>query len=287
MESPLGFYDRFMPAQLIMHNVGEELTEYELTLDQFLFPWIEFTLFMHYFSIVGLLHIDLKAGNILYDSTTNSFVMIDFGLSDSKNDILELDVESTSGCIFFPNYYNDNFSVFNYIFEFLFIPDRKLSDEDLIKKIDEYFIKDRSGLVKYPMYKKMENAKFSDEEFKDYINKIKESAIRYNHMSIDELENLRRKYISTFDSYGYGITLLHLLRLRSIPDDVLEKMKKILMEDILNPSIEEIKTFKEIYVKIGTACSDKLTESQRVIFEESSAIINSDEIVGGKYINYL
>ena len=71
------------------------------------------------------------------------------------------------------------------------------------------------------------------------------------------------------------------------PDDVLEKMKKILMEDILNPSIEEIKTFKEIYVKIGTACSDKLTESQRVIFEESSAIINSDEIVGGKYINYL
>jgi len=62
MESPLGFYDRFMPAQLIMHNVGEELTEYELTLDQFLFPWIEFTLFMHYFSIVGLLHIDLKAG---------------------------------------------------------------------------------------------------------------------------------------------------------------------------------------------------------------------------------
>jgi len=211
-----------------------------------------------------LLHFDIRSDNILYDPEKMKFVIIDFGLMKSRNNIFSYDLFSSFHKNPHLNYPNE-FVLFYFIVNKKEINKFKLNSYSYIE-FNQNKINALKTLDKFDLYVKKFNEIFDylindiNTNLKETLKIFKNLEYTFNDVSINRKTSLICSDIkSKIDVYMLGIVLLDLLfyififissnpTISSIPLSLFDLIKKMISLNPCNrPTIQEaMKEFKEL-----------------------------------------
>ena len=172
----------------------------------------------------NIIHHDIKPKNILYDIENNRLNFIDFGLTNTKENIIELSNKS-----------DYEFSIFHstFPFELYFFNFKKFNN--LINKSESYFIKKCNMIIDFftkntnkninkninkndtliysldelfVYFYNINNKTNKNEIIIKLIKDFEKSILNFKKMNYD---NFIEKSLNTIDSYSYGLTLIYIL----------------------------------------------------------------------------
>jgi len=184
----------------------------------------------------NIVHHDIAPKNILYDIQNNRLNFIDFSLTNSKENIINLSKKSNYEYSIFHSSFPLELNFFNinkfnilinksdtdihdifYIIYCYFIENEKSCTNKTIKKL----ISSLNDLFNY--YYNLDNKVNKQDIIKNILLNYELSLLNLKKMNYDDFIN---KTLNTFDSYCYGLTFIYLLNHieHIIQDDLLLKL---------------------------------------------------------------
>jgi serine/threonine protein kinase len=217
---------------------------------------------------IGVIHFDLKENNIMCRDKDGRPILIDFGLSITK-DLIDKDKK---GAFFI---YGPDYPTWCFDICFIGYIIYKLKDTDIITEsvlstvIDEYFLQN-VGMKELFSLEEVNNYKKSIMEYsKQFIGKIGTDVI--NELSL---------LCNSWDNYSIAVIYLNILKTMEIPESpIISKfigfLKRIILSvPAIRPSAEQSKkTFETEFTNISKSDNKKLLQ---ILYAESNNITKNE-----------